>query len=500
MILILHCICNDMRRKHKRLFGICLLAGCFLFLYGCTDSASPSSDGVSSAVTPTVSGTMQTSEAFIGPPSVGLANIFADHMVLQRGKAVKIWGTCTGADTVTVEFKEQTKIAAVTQGVWSVYLNAMESDAEGGTLIVKADGVSDSVSDVLVGDVWLCSGQSNMEWTVANCSEEQKEKIQQLTGDSKIRLAKIPPDMSYTEETDFEQQIVWKYSLYNNIRYNSAYASVFAARLELELDIPIGIINSSYGGTDIEQWISKETMDSLNLQYGKPLPYNCMIMPLKGMTIKGILWYQGENNVTRSTSYTDLFNAYAAQCRADFEDEQLPIVTTMLDRYYDANLLKWGPFRLEQWAIAQSDPLVEIVCSIDLGDKTTIHPNDKYELGIRAAELTLNRVYGITSLSGQSACATGVTRSGNTLLVSFENVESGLILSSGTTVCSLVVSDANAVQHTVEGTIVGDQLCVSLEGITDPLFVRYAYDMYPEAINFYTKTGLPVAPFSLPIP
>lgn len=487
-----------MCRKSRWQTRAALLAACLLFLQGCTGESSSVLDEDSSAAA-SASQTTQLREEITGPPSVRLAHIFADHMVLQRNKRVRIWGSCSGSAAVTVEFKGQIKTAEVIQGAWSVYLEAMDADAAGSTLTVKTDNASAAIADVLVGDVWLCSGQSNMEMTIGACNAEQKKKIKAAAGNGNVRLTKIPPAMSYTEEADFEAQAVWKDSAYAANIANSAYAFVFAARLAQELDVPVGIINGSYGGTDIEQWLSAAALDSINVRYGKPLTYNPMIAPLKGMALKGILWYQGENNVTRGTSYTMLFNAYAKQCRTEFQDEQLPIVTTMLDRYYDVNLLKWGPFRLEQWAIAQADPHVEIVCSIDMGDKTNIHPNDKYELGQRAAALTLNRIYGQTQLPGQSACASALTRSGDTVTIAFDNAESGLLLSAGKTVVSLVVTDDKAAAHPVEATIVDNQLQFSIAGVDSPLYVRYAYDMYPETINLFTRNGLPVAPFSLAI-
>lgn len=431
---------------------------------------------------------------------VSLAYIFADHMVLQREKPVKIWGTCTGADTVEVSFQNQRKTGQVTDGAFAVYLDAMEANATGSELTVTAGNASYTITDVLVGDVWLCSGQSNMEMTVGACNTAQRAQIQEWAGNSQIRLTKIPQYSSRVELSEFDERVVWTDSDYAKLLSNSAYAFVFGARLQRELEVPIGIVNSSFGGTDLEQWVSLDTLNSLGIRYGSPgAKYNYMISPMKGLTIKGILWYQGENNVNRTTSYTDLFNAYAAQYREEFEDPDLPIITTMLDRYYDPAQLRWGPFRLEQWAIAQGDPHMEIVCSIDLGDKTNIHPNDKCELGVRAAELALNKVYGITSLPGQSAYPSSMRRSGDTLRIRFQDAESGLRLSSGSTVASLVVVDAAGNSHTVEGTLSGDELVVPLSGIDTPAYVRYAYDMYPETINFYTGNGLPVAPFELAV-
>lgn len=432
--------------------------------------------------------------------TVSLAYIFTDHTVLQRDKKVKIWGTCTGADTVEVSFQNQCKTGRVTGGAFSVYLDPMAANANGGTLTVTAGNATDSISDVLVGDVWLCSGQSNMEWTVGALNTEQRVQIDKWSGNAQIRLAKIPRFSARTECAEFDKKIVWTDSSYTNLLPNSAYAFVFGARLQRELNVPIGIINSSFGGTDLEQWISAATLNKLGIRYGSPgSKYNYMIAPMKGLSIKGILWYQGENNTGRLNSYTDMFNAYAAQYRAEFEDPDLPIITTMLDRY-GAEEQKWAPFRLEQWAIAQGDPRIEIVCPIDLGDRTNIHPNDKCELGVRAAELTLNKVYGKTSLPGQSAAPSGMTRSGDTLHIRFHDAQSGLCLSNGAaTVASLVVVDAAGANHPVAGTLDGDKLVVSLTGISSPVCVRYAYAMYPDPINFYTQNGLPVAPFELAI-
>jgi len=214
------------------------------------------------------------------------------------------------------------------------------------------------------------------------------------------------------------------------------------------------------------------------------------------LTVKGILWYQGEANTNATSDYTRLFEQYAKHYRELFRNAELPIITTQLPKYGAEDYPNWVSFRTKQWAIAEAIENVHIVTAIDMGEAEDIHPSDKWPLGMRAAELVLNKVYG-KATPGESAYPTGITTSGTTVTIQFKNAESGLKLSSGTAVNDLygfTASGKSIVPSSVK--LQGDTLILTM---SEPIArVEYAMKAVPN-VNLYTANGLPVAPFSISV-
>ena len=430
-------------------------------------------------------------------------SLFSDGAVLQRDKPIRIWGSCKGTKMVTVEFAGQKKQAAVTDGFWEAVLDPLPASSHPQDMILRADGCCVNYTDLLVGDVWLCSGQSNMVHFVKYLDSSYWADYQAIADNGQIRYFYVPNSYDREPLDDFVSRSVWQKPSAVMVMDFSAYAYGFADRMQKELGIPIGIIDSSVGASIIEEWLPDSSLKAAGTtrrealcnqelpQYGTGM-YNSMIYPMRGLAIKGVLWYQGESNVNATSDYKALFWEYAAHYRELFGDEKLPIVATQIVKFQDETRPKWPEFRVIQWEAARESGAY-MVCGIDLGDRTNIHPNDKLLLAVRAAELTLNKVYQ-RHTPGESAYPLSAVINGNTVTIRFRDAESGLVIRDGDSVRELYgcTGDGETV-FPEEVTAEGNTLVMTVK--KPVVRIDYAMSQMPEG-NLYTANGLPVAPFS----
>lgn len=436
--------------------------------------------------------------------SLSLMSVFGKGAVLQRDREVRVWGGCDGADMVVVEFAEQRKRGAVKDGRWEVTLDPMPANKKAQTLTVSTAGETVENKSILVGDVWFCSGQSNMEYWPLNA--EETKSLSAVASSKNIRYFDVPETWNKRALNEFETVVTWKNAATYASQQWSMYALAFAYALQQELDVPIGIVVSAEGGSLIEYFLPDSCLiaagtSRTTAQRGTGIKqgvgtgmYNSMVYPLKGLSVKGILWYQGEANTNATSDYTLLFNQYAKHYRELFNDPDLPIITTQLPQYDSAEYPNWISFRLKQWDIAQKIDNVHIVSTIDMGEAEDIHPSDKWPLGMRAADLVLNKVYG-KSTPGESAYPKSVSVSDNTITIRFQDAESGLKLSDGSTVRELYgITAAGGKVAPTSASLNGDTLVLTMSQTVTR--VDYAMANVPN-VNLYTGNGLPVAPFSL---
>ena len=423
-------------------------------------------------------------------------SIYGEESILQRNSDVKIWGDCEGAEIVTLEFAGQKHRTEVKNGKWEVTLSPMTANATAQKMTINAGGTVLEYNKIYVGDVWLCSGQSNMDMAIRYLSGNAYNDFLNVAENRKIRMFRVNRSDSVTPLDEFTKECSWSVPTKTEIKNHSAYAYAFAVKLEDELNIPIGIIDSSYGGTNIQEWMSAEALTAANTSYSISM-YNSMINPLVGMSIKGILWYQGESNVNDPTSYTALFKAYADSYRELFNNPELPIITTQLPKFLAADYPNWHNFRLEQWNIAASMENVYIVCGIDLGDSTNIHPLDKMPFGYRAANLALNKVYS-KDKPADSPYPNTVFLNGNTLTITFSNIDKGLTV-DGTAIEDMYVVNGEDTAIKADAIIRSDNTIeIDVSGIASPKAVYYCYRAVPNG-NLFDKNELPMAPFYLEI-
>ena len=477
---------------------------------------------------------------------VTLAPLFQDHAVLQRDQALPVWGRAEPGEHVTVVFHDQSiGTTATKDGRWMVYLAAVPASAEPAELVVTGKNVV-TVKDILVGEVWLASGQSNMEWPLKSAAN----------GESEVAAANYPRVRLFSvlhQVSDSPAETVtgsWQPCTPESVKMFSAVAYYFARELQRKLGVPVGLIGSYWGGTPIESWTSDSTLRSLKawpaidarwkkdsadfpaykLRYPaeraawgraeelakaahakNPLPwppppmgpgtpfapsglFNGMIAPLQPYGLRGVIWYQGEQNWARPDEYAELFPAMIHSWRAQWGQGDFPFYFVQLANFTvvnDPTGRGWARLR-EVQARALALPATGMAVTIDLGNPKNIHPLNKQDVGRRLALVAKTSIYGIPGdFSGPLFAY--VTGEHSALRVHFTHAAMGLI-AAGKPVQSLEIAGVDQKFYPATGKIERDTLLVSSPLVKVPLAVRYAWSNAPEA-NLFNGAGLPAAPF-----
>ena len=419
-------------------------------------------------------------------------------MVLQRNETVPIFGFGTPGAKVVVTFSGQTKTATVAaDGGWRVDLDPMEANSKGKSLSVKSGKQTAGITDVLVGEVWLCSGQSNMEYRVAQVRAAEKAEILEYCKNDQLRSYYHFPKQSGSPLKD-----VMKYEWCNGTENDkmlvqSAFGVSFGAKLQKELNVPVGIIAMTHGGTVLKSWLDSTHGNAHS-------NYNAMIAPIAPFRFAGILWYQGESdaisNANFATDYKPNFAYYCQSYRKLFEDANLPIFVVQIANFSNGNESRnWAAIRQIQVEMMQENENVHTICGVDFGERGNIHPNDKLPFAIRSAEAALNKVYGKTSFAADSPILKSVAKSGNTLTLTFDHVADGLELKSGTTINDLYCAGADGKFVACTGTISGkDTVTVNCGSVSNPKYIRYEH-VDAGNPNLYNSAGLPAFNFNVEV-
>ncbi|MDD3078815.1 MAG: sialate O-acetylesterase [Paludibacter sp.] len=624
-------------------------------------------------------------EIFAG---LSLPKFFSDHIVLQRDKEVPVWGKCDPGKTVTVSFAGQKlKARANKDGVWKVVLKPLSA---GGPYILSVESGKNKVvvNDVLVGEVWICSGQSNMEFTLSFANNA----VQEITDANypEIRSFKVQRAMSNKRLSDVDG--AWQVCSPENAGDFSAVGYFFARELYKKLRIPVGIINSSWGGTDIQTWMSMESIgkypkytrllnqmespdfenqikqnelnkkkfeaafagnedpgisekwyaenqniadwkktfvpalwnteelfsldgivwfsydftlpeasvgqpaklslgpvddndvtwingtkigategynvkrnyeipagilkeknritikvsdysgaggiyglkDSLFIQVGNTrfpladqwnykialsnqmyhffesgpnafpsLLFNAMINPLIGYQIRGVIWYQGENNAERANEYTSLFPEMITDWRSKWKQE-FPFYWVQLANYKQPvsqpGESSWANLRFAQ-SKTLSLPHTGQATIIDIGDANDIHPKNKQDVGKRLALIALHNDYGFKNIVFSGPVLKSVQRDGENLVISFDYTANGLKVSNKYGyVNGFAVAGADGKYYWAKARVEGNQVIVNCSSVSSPVSLRYAWADNPDDVNLYNSAGLPAVPFEVSVP
>lgn len=445
--------------------------------------------------------------------TIQLPCIFSNGMLLQRNADVRIFGAGGAAgDTLTVEFAGQTVQAVFANNSWEAVLAPMDACAQGRSMTITYTRQGESkphqvftLTDVLVGEVWLCSGQSNMAYTIREmlnspgCHPGFYEDYKAIDNWDKLRFYSYPYGEASTPQVNYSRMMAWQSP--DNIGQCvnlSGMALAYATHLQTMLgeDIPVGMVISAVGGACIEEWLDKDTMSTLPshaASMGKKdcRFYNAMIHPIQGYTVKGILWYQGEANAMWPEDYQKQFAAYAKLYREKFHNDNMPIVVMQLPQF-DEDL--YPVFRSAQWELMAQVENVHVVCGIDLGDPDNIHPTDKYPFGERAAGLALQAIYGLEAVEGKawglSPAITKIERTAEGILLTV----SGAQTLTGPEEIEGFMIMANRRWHETTATLQGNQILVACDW-ENPDYINYLQDTsFPDMDFVYNEYGLPVAP------
>lgn len=434
--------------------------------------------------------------------SLSFAPVFSDHMVLQRDQPLRVWGRATAGANVSVTIADKTASAtAGTDGVWHATLPALSA---GGPfeVVASASGESAKLADVLAGDVWLCSGQSNMQYAVKGAVDGH-DAVLAAAADAKLRLMTVPtiPSTVPAERTDTHWVTPADDAATGEF---SAVALFFAQALHRptssQKDVPIGLINCSLGGSWVEYWIPAEPaqprgeIKPVSLWVVKPTYlYNGMIAPLAGLNLKGALWYQGESNAGRPGQYAALLRKMIGVWRNDFQDPKLPFYIVQLPNYADT--IDGFSFAWLRDAEAQvaTDPDVKLAVTLGTPDGDSLHPRHKRMVGDRLALLARRYTYG-EDLTAEGPTFKSATPDGATMRVTFDTHGSPLAVPPfGLADFELAGSDGVywAAAAKVDGP---DAIVLRSDHVSAPASVRYAFSAMPQA-TLANAAGLPAGPF-----
>lgn len=476
---------------------------------------------------------------------VSLAPIFTDHAVVQRDRRVPVWGWADPGEAVTVSFAGQTvDTVAKNNGTWAVSLEPMPAFSEGRSLTVSARNTV-TLDDVLVGDVWFCGGQSNMAWMLANTDDAEKAvEAAQYPGIRHIKvsrqIAAWPIDRMSGE---------WTVCTPETAPHYTAVGYFFAERLHRELDVPIGLVNVTWGGTPIEAWLPVEAVDDpdvrvaaashqvvsskgflqrfvgyrealLAWESSRPRPdetskeselekprlpwhpgasntthvlYNGMVAPVTPYGLRGFIWYQGEANADEPDTYRILFPALIRSWREKFEDPDLPFYWAQLASWSAGNgdALDWPELREAQQATL-AVPHTGQAILMDVGDADDIHPRNKQAVGDRLARISLANTYG-RDVAFRGPSQSSLHFENDMVLVEFENAKI-LNTHDGEAPRGFELAGADGQFHPAEATIAGTTVMVRSPVVEKPIHVRYAWRRYVDA-NLANEHGLPAEPF-----
>ena len=416
---------------------------------------------------------------------VKLPNVLASQMVLQRDVPLNIWGTADAGEAVSVTLGKQTvKTAANDQGNWQVQLKAQKADGEPRTITVTGNNTI-VLEDVLVGEVWIGSGQSNMEWQLTSTLDAPKAIA--AAGNENIRLFHVPKVQAGAPTTDVNAQ--WKACTPQNVPAFSAVLYHFGRHLQQELDLPIGLINSSWGGSPIEPWTIADGKSG-----GM---YNAMIAPLTSFAVQGSIWYQGETNVLQKNglAYTGKMKDLITGWRTAFGDEGHAFYFVQIAPWqgsYEAGQL---PALWEAQVESLKIPGTGMVVTTDLVDNIRdIHPRNKLDVGERLALWALTKSYGKKGIIYSGPLYESMKVEGSTVRLSFAHTGSGLKSRDEKPLSEFQVAGADGNFVAAEATIDGHTVLVHSSDVAAPEQVRFGWHATTNP-NLINSAGLPASPF-----
>ena len=482
--------------------------------------------------------------------SVAVPDVIGNAMVLQRDQAVPIWGTADPGETVVVKFASQTRnTKAGSDGKWQVTLSPMPASATPGTMTISGNNTI-TLGDVLVGEVWIVSGQSNMQFTLAESADG--EAAIAAANDAAIRLFNINRKVAFQHESG--PLALWQPVSPSSVGGFSAAGYYFAAQLRDALHIPIGMINSSYGGTQAEAWTPveyllaspdlrpcvdrtkiwdeerprvkaeyeqrmqdwREAAEKAKAEEARPpseprVPdalresriaaslYDRMIAPLIPYAIRGVVWYQGESNEGRAQQYEVLLPTLIKAWRERWGEGNFPFGIVQLPNYRDVRPEPsdepWSYLREAQRRTALTTPNSGLIVTIDIGEAHDIHPKDKLDVGKRMARWALVTAYHYKTTASGPVFRNAKLR-GSRLVVTFDDVGKGLRIRNGGKLEEFAVAGADHQWHWASAKSEGrNRVAVWSDAVPRPVAVRYAFNSNPRNPNLTDDTGLPAAPF-----
>jgi len=482
--------------------------------------------------------------------NVVLPDVISDAMVLQRDRAVPIWGTADAGEPVTVRFAGKARsTTADKDGKWIIRLEAMHANATPGSMTIEGKNKIE-LKDVLVGEVWLVSGQSNMQRLLSETANGDQAiaaanhpLIRLFNVSRQVAFKHAPPPLG-----------VWKACTPESVKPFSAAGYYFGVELEKALHVPIGLINSSYGGSQAEAWTPveyllaspelkptvdrtkiwdaerprvkadydealkkwREDSDKAKAAGARPQPspavpdalreyriaasiYDGMIAPLIPFNIRGAVWYQGESNEARAQQYGILLPVMIKAWRERWGAGDFPFGIVQLPNYREQKGEPadeaWSHVREAERRTALALRNVGLIVTIDIGEAHDIHPKNKLDVGKRMSLWALADVYG-RKLIPSGPVFRSAKLNGERMVLTFDNVGSGLKIRDGDKLDDFAIAGPDHKWYWANAKITGkNRVEVWASSVPKPLAARYAFNNNPKHPNLTNETGLPASPF-----
>ena len=446
---------------------------------------------------------------------VVLPALFGDNMVLQQQSEAQFWGKAAPGKKVTIRPSWSSQAVTATadkEGRWQA---AVSTPAAGGPYTIElSDGESLTLRDVLIGEVWLCSGQSNMEMPVRGFKHQPVEgsadAIAQAKAATPIRICTVKRATARTPQETCTAR--WQQNTPEAVAGTSATAYYFARYLQEVLEVPVGIIVTCWGGTPVEAWMDRETMTGfrefdlsfldgtakIDQPQNKPCGlYNAMIAPLVPYTIKGFLWYQGEANRRKPAQYRALMPAFVKMLRERWTQGELPFYYVQIAPYRYENSDEAGSALLREAQLHNlSDiPSSGMAVTLDIGNENCIHPGQKEQVGTRLAWLALTKDYGLKGVDADAPVYEKMEVVDGKAWLTFRTGPDGLA-PLGDTLTGFEVAGTDRIFHPATAQIERSKGClvVSCDAVAEPVAVRYAFRNYAEA-TLFNSSGIPASSF-----
>ncbi|MCO8120391.1 sialate O-acetylesterase [Stieleria sp. TO1_6] len=469
--------------------------------------------------------------------------VFGDSMVLQREKPIHVWGWADAGSEVKVTLAGNTETATSdADGRFDVKLPTMEA---GGPheLSIQSGGETQTFKDVLIGEVWLCSGQSNMQWALGQANDADLESL--AANNPNIRLITVPQVGTQELQTSFDGH--WEACTPESVKQFSAVGYFFGRQLQATLGVPVGLIDNSWGGSSAEAWVRRDVLQSagtfddllarwretessydhdaavakykeqlkkwqetkqgnqpraprnpLTNQHRPANLYNGVLNPVIGYSLRGVIWYQGESNAGRAYQYRDLFPLMIQNWRDEWDQEKLPFYWVQLADYMAESAepadSAWAELREAQTMTMSKLPDTGEAVILNLGEASDIHPKNKQDVGKRLARWALAKDYGY-DIPHRSPTYKSMSVKDGKIVLEFDHIGGGLDTFDVREPLGFTIAAADKKFVPAQAKITGkNTIEVSAESISQPVAARYAWANNP-VCNVQSSEGLPLTPF-----
>ena len=448
---------------------------------------------------------------------IELGPLFSDDMILQRNSQVSIWGSAKGNEKVSIISSwnnNEVFTKADNNGNWTADISTPDA---GGPYEIKISSKKNilNLTNVLIGEVWVASGQSNMQMALYGGGREPVLRSIDMIAQAKnpnIRLFTVKHNSSISPIKELKGK--WLVSSPANVSAFSAVGYSFADYLNKVLDIPIGIINTSWGGTPAEAWTDKKTLDSnfeksqirnnhkdKVVQHNPSGLFNAMINPLIPFKIRGAIWYQGEGNVSRANNYTKLMNKMIEGWRSNWGQGSFPFYFVQLApfSYNGINNTASAYLREAQLHTMLQTENTGMAVTLDIGSEKTIHPPEKILVGKRLAYWALVKDYNLGGISFSGPIYKSLKINGDKVIVNFDYAQNG-ITSYNKAIVGFEIAGEDKIFYPANAKVIRgygsnrSKLEVSSDSVKKPVAVRYGWKNYLKG-NLYNTQGLPASSF-----